>query len=163
MYWLCLSPQQECRLKALEDKSGLSDAGRKKASRQAREVCAITALEAIRHQVEVKARGIFEKLLGASPDTLTPGQMLEICNWTAGLDRAQRQRLDATLSAFREHGSGYREHIESNSEWLAKARNHGVVTANWICPPPKEFAVDGQRYYLEVGTDIFPQVPCAAR
>jgi hypothetical protein len=152
-----LDEHQRARLRRLEAPQA-GEGGEARLLRQAREVCAIAALEAARALFRHELQAWWRRHYDLAPDleSFRWEDLSRLVGWIEGLGARERARTGRILSAFAEHGSAYREHLEENRAWMERIRSAGRDLDAWMRPALTILASDEGRP-LTVGPAADPR------
>ncbi|MDW7760668.1 MAG: hypothetical protein SCM96_08525 [Acidobacteriota bacterium] len=149
-----LDERMASRLALLESREGKSrSASQQRILKQAQEVCAHAALEAIRHLSHREGLLLWKRQIGIDPPShLTDDQVFRIAAWGARLDKTAARRLQELLEVWKECGSNYRERLPLNSDWLRAAATRIDLRA-WFSPEPCEVDLHGLNVTIGLSPD----------
>lgn len=123
--------------------------------KQLQEVCAHTALEAIKHLTHREGHRVWEHLCsGSPPPHLTEEEATAIAAWSTGLDEKARTCLRELLDGWELHGSDCRREMSFNSQWIETARCRMDLNA-WFAPEPCTIDIDGLPVSIGIAPDPF--------
>ena len=121
-----------------------------------REVCAHTALEAIRHLTWQESQRIWTRLFGSTPPPtfLTKDEVTAIVASSRNLEKEARGFFDELVAGWKQHGAGYRQYLSRNSDWVKEASDRINIQA-WFCPKASEIDIGGLPIRICVASDPF--------
>lgn len=153
-----LDAKQQARLRHLEASSSAgNESGSARLMRQAREVCAITALEAARALFRREIESWWRQRYGLAADleSFRWEDLGKLVNWIEGLppEGRERARTAQILTAFARHGPRYREQLAENGPWLERLRQSGRDADAWMHPPAITLTRETQTLTIGPATD----------
>ncbi len=121
-----------------------------------REVCAHTALEAVRHLIWQESQRIWTRQFGSTPPPtfLSKDEVTAIVAWSRNLEKEAREFFNELVAGWRQHGAGYRQHLSRNSSWV-KAASDRINIQAWFCPEASEIDIGGLPIRICVASDPF--------
>lgn len=123
--------------------------------KQLREVCAHTALEAVKHLARREACRVWEQLCSCTPPThLTEDESTDIAAWATGLDDKARGCLRELIDGWGRQGMDYRRNLSANRVWVETASRRMNIEA-WFAPEPCEISIDGLPVTIGAAPDPF--------
>jgi hypothetical protein len=141
-----LDEGQRERLRRLDAPPESGEGGPARLLRQAREVCAVTALEAARALFRREFEGWWRRYdLPADLESFRWEDLSKLVGWIEGLRPEERARAERILTAFARHGPAYREHLAENGPWLERLRSAGRDVEAWMRPASAEAALGDGR------------------
>lgn len=152
-----LDAAMAARLALLEGRPArVSGNDERKLLRQAQEVCARVALDAVRTLARRASHTYWQRTFGcAPPEYLSDDEVIDITAWTTSLDKQSAYFLRELSRAWRAHGGDYRSHLEANRGWLGNAARRGIDVARWLAPAAFEGSAGGLPVRIEVSRDPF--------
>ena len=145
-----------CRFHALESRPRSELKPDVKILQQVQEVCAHTALEAVKTLVKAEIERQWQDFCGAEPEIpLKPMEKLIILHWAKSLEGPALHKLEEMLSAWKHHALEYRSRLKGNQAWLRHLRSRRMHMATWLCPQPMTCSIGTSDIRLEVAANPF--------
>ncbi len=149
-----LSERMAARLTLLESRAGGGTASEQRILKHVQEVCAHTALEAVKQLARREGRRVWAELIGAEPgEHLADDDVTAIAAWATGLNDKALGCLRELLAAWQESGADYRRRLPRNAAWVASA-DHLDLQA-WFSPVPCDVDVQGLPVRICAAPDPF--------
>lgn len=151
-----LNERMAARLTLLESRDGTAPVSSdERLIKQLREVCAHTALDAVRHLARREAFRVWGQLCGCPPPPhLTEDETTAIAAWATGLDEKARGCLRELIDGWGRQGMGYRRDLSANKAWVETASHQMNIDA-WFAPDPCEISIDGLPVTIGAAPDPF--------
>ena len=153
-----LDDRMASRLNLLENRTskGTRRKEMRRIERQAEEVCAHVALEALKHVAYREGRRTWNARIDIPPpEHLSDEEMIAVASWVAGLDKETIVYLADILNAWSATGGGYRRHLLLNQRWISKASSRPIELDAWLKPQSIEAIVETTSITICVSPDPF--------
>jgi len=151
-----LNESMSARLRLLQGRATTTRTGNdQRVQRQAQEVCAHIALEAVQHLASREGRRVWQKLLGCQPPRhLTHDEIGAIAAWATGLSKNALKCLRELIGGWLEEGEDYRARLSLNATWTKAVAEH-IDLRKWFAPEPCEVVLEGMPVKVCVAPDPF--------
>lgn len=121
--------------------------------RAAEEAFIVIALDTLRTLVRRRAEALWSEFSAWQTSDVPFRRLLEFASWLRRMPAETRQVHSELLQAWREHGSGYKQHLAGNRDWLAQGTARGLDLRRWLRAEPEEREWNGGRVRLQFADD----------
>jgi hypothetical protein len=128
----------------------------RKTLKKIKEVCAHTALEALKSMIQAESNRVWTKYFDFDPPGhLSDMHIILICNWLVELPTTSKGKLEELIKSWQENGFYYRINLQLNQHWLNIAEKRGIIIKEWVNPEPMDSIIATQNIVIGTAPDPF--------